>query len=504
MTQTVAAVTARRVAQSIQLSGLDGAGVQVKSRTLAALASRLEGGILIPSDAGFDEAVRLWNGMIKKSPALVVQPVSAADVRETVAFARSNGVLLSVKGGGHHAAGTSLVDGGLTLDMSRLRSVVVDPERRLAHAQGGCRLGDVDRATQAHGLATVLGSDADTGVAGLTLGGGFGYLARRFGWAVDNLEEVEIITADGEVRRAAADENEDLFWALRGGGGNFGIVTRFTFRLHHVGPLITGGVMMWDASIAERVLEIYRKVTEAAPRQLSVALSMRYAPTAQAIPERLRGRPVVGILACHTGNEAQAARDLAPFRAVEAAVDTITRKPYVDQQFVLGFPQPAGFHQYWKSEFLPRLPDGFLDAYRRQASVSTSLLSQLVLFQLGGAVGDRDADATAMGNRDAEYIFFAAGTWRPDDPAGDTHLGWVRSTWEALKPYSSGGNYVNAHNEDEDEGRTRSAYRDSYARLAHVKAAYDPDNFFRMNRNIAPVRQQDAGSADHEPHGGEM
>ncbi len=462
--------------------------VQIDSRRVAELKGRLQGTILLPADAGFAEAARVWNGMIEKRPALVVQPVSTADVREAIAFASDSGLLLSVKGGGHNVAGTALVDGGLMLDMARLRSVTVDPERRLAHVSPGCRLGDVDRATQDYGLATVLGSDADTGVAGLTLGGGFGYLSRRFGWTVDNLEEVEVVTAGGEVRRASAAENEDLFWALCGAGGNFGVVTRFTYRLHPVGPLVTGGVMLWEAAAAERVLETYRRVTESAPRELAVALSMRIGATAETVPERLRGRPVIGIVVCHTGDDRQAEHDLAPFRAIDSAVDTIARRSYVDQQFVLGIPQPAGFHQYLKSEFLPDLPDGFLHAYRRQAGAVTSPLSQLLLFQLGGAIGDRDALATAMGNRDARYIFFASGTWRPDDPAADAHRSWTRSTWEALKPYSSGGNYVNVLSADDDEERTHEAYRDGYERLREVKVRYDPDNFFRANRNIRPAR----------------
>jgi FAD/FMN-containing dehydrogenase len=483
------ASNASAASRSVDIRGWNGADVHVDSAQVKALASRLQGTILGPSDAGFDAATRVWNGMVQQRPAVVIQPMTASDVREVVAFALANRLLLSVKGGGHHVAGTALADRGLTLDMSRMRSLVVDPGRRLVHVEAGCRLGDVDRATQEHGLATVMGSDADTGVAGLTLGGGFGYLSRRFGWTVDNLEEVEIVTADGEAHRAAADENEDLFWAVRGAGGNFGVVTRFTFRLHPVGPLVTGGLMLWPASGVERVLETYRKVTEEAPRELTVALAMRLAPVAEAIPEQLRGRPVIGILACHTGDEAQALRDLAPFREIEAAVDTIHRKPYVDQQFVLGFPQPPGLHQYWKSEFLGALPDEFLKAYRRQGEALTSSRSQLILFQLGGAIGDRDAMATAMGNRDERYIFFAAGTWDPDDPAGERHVAWVRSTWEALASYSSGGNYVNAQDADEDEPRTQAAYRDGYERLRRVKVRYDPDNFFRMNRNIMPARQ---------------
>jgi FAD/FMN-containing dehydrogenase len=373
------------------------------------------------------------------------------------------------------------------LDMARMRQVLVDPRRRLAHVQSGCRLGDVDGATQAHGLATVLGADADTGVAGLTLGGGFGWLTRRFGWAVDNLEEVELVTADGKLRRAAEDENRELFWALRGGGGNFGVVTRFTFRLHEVGPMVTAGTMVWEATAADGVLHAYRQVTESAPRELSVALTMRLGPHSARIPAHLRGRPVIGIVACHSGDPGVADTLLAPFREIPAQVDGITRKAYVDHQFVLGFPQPAGLHTYWKSEFLASLNDGFFDAYQAASAVPTSPLSQVVLVQLGGAIGDRPADATAMANRDAEYIMLANASWPPSDRDSARHIGWARSAWEALRPYSIGGNYVNAHNADEEEERTIEAYRAGYARLARVKAQYDRDNFFRVNRNISPA-----------------
>ena len=484
MAQTVARES---TAASLRVSALDGTSIELGAQALAAITAQLHGRVLRPSDAGFDEAVTVWNGMVSKRPALVVQPVCAADVQAAVSFASERGLLLSVKGGGHHAAGTAIADRGLMLDMSRMRQVAVDPRARLAHVQSGCRLGDVDSATQAHGLATVLGADADTGVAGLTLGGGFGWLTRRFGWAVDNLEEVEVVTADGELRRAAEDENEALFWALRGGGGNFGVVTRFTFRLHEVGPMVTAGLMVWEATAADRVLDVYRQVTEAAPPELSVALTMRLAPHAEKVPAHLRGRPVIGILACHSGDAGAADGLLAPFQKIPAQVDSISRRAYVDHQFVLGFPQPAGLHTYWKSEFLPSLSDGFFDAYKAVSAAPTSPLSQVVLFQLGGAIADRPADATAMGNRDAEYIVLANGTWPPGDPEGPRHIGWVRSAWEALRTYSIGGNYVNAQNADDDEERTLEAYRGGYARLARIKAQYDQDNFFRVNRNISPA-----------------
>lgn len=468
------------------MTGLDGEPFEIGQQALEVLADRLTGELLRPEEPGFPEAVRIWNGMISKRPAAVVRAACANDVRETILFARANGVLLSVKGGGHNVAGTSLTDGGLTIDMSRMRSVEVDPRRRLARVGGGCLLGDVDSATQAYGLATVLGSNSETGVAGLTLGGGFGYLSRRFGLAVDNLEEVELVTANGEVRRVAADENADLFWAVRGGGGNFGVVTRFTFRLHPVGPEITGGLMMWEGERTDEVLTLYRDVTAAAPRELTVMLVVRAIPAVPFVPERYHGKPGIGMNLCHSGDPAQAARDLAPIRAQRPIADIVGPRTYVNQQSILDPMQPQGLHSYWKTEFLPRLSDGALAAIRSQATAIPAPLSLGVIVHLGGAISDAAPDETAFGTRHAEHAFIAAGTWEPADPEPDRHRAWVRAAWEAIHPYAI-GNYVNGQMDDEDEARLREAYGDNLERLAKIKAAYDPENLFRRNRNIAPL-----------------
>jgi FAD/FMN-containing dehydrogenase len=268
----------RMKASTIDVAGLDGGLVRLTAEQLDELDSRVERPVLRAGDAGWDDAVLIWNGMVAKAPALVLQPTSAAHVAAAVGFARGRRLLLSIKGGGHNMAGTSIAERGLTLDMSRMRDVTVDPDARLAHVGSGCLLQDVDRATQAHALATPLGSfNSEVGVAGLTLGGGLGYLTRRFGWTVDSLEEVEIVTADGQIRSAGRDENADLFWALRGGGGNFGVVTRFTFRLHEVGPTITGGLIVWSADRVDDVLATYRDLTESAPRELTAAVTVRLA-----------------------------------------------------------------------------------------------------------------------------------------------------------------------------------------------------------------------------------
>jgi FAD/FMN-containing dehydrogenase len=455
------------------------------SEHLDGLRSRIEGPLLRPGDDGWDDAVLVWNGMVAKVPALVLQPTSARDVATAVGFARDHGILLSIKGGGHNIAGTAIAPGGLTMDMSRLRDVTVDPAAGFAHVGAGCLLKDVDGATQAHGLATVLGFVSETGVAGLMLGGGFGYLTRRFGWAVDNLEAVEVVTADGAIRTANRDEHPDLFWALRGGGGNCGVVTRFTFRLHPVGPTVTGGLIAWSAERADEVLATYRDLTEMAPRELTAAAVVRLAPPAPFVPEQWHGKPIAAIVVCHSGVDAEA--DLTAVRALgDPIVDVIAEKPYTAQQSMLDANEPKGAHRYWKTEFLPGLSSEYLDAFREGAMKLTSPLSQSIIFHLGGALNGRDDDDGAVGNRDARYVSGFAGTWPPGMPA-EPHVAWVRAAWERIRPFSTGGNYVNFQVAEDDAARTAAAYGQNYARLQRVKAAYDPDNLFRVNRNIPPA-----------------
>jgi FAD/FMN-containing dehydrogenase len=470
---------------TIEVAAIEGGRAMLAAQELDALGSRVGGRVLHPGDEGWEEAVLVWNGMVARHPALVLQPISAQDVAAAVRFAFDHGLLLSVKGGGHNIAGTSIAEGGLTLDMSRMRDVAVDPYAKLAHVGPGCLLKHVDHATQEHGLATVLGFVSETGVAGLTLGGGFGYLTRRFGWAVDNLEEVEIVTADGEIRIANRDRNDDLFWAVRGGGGNFGVVTRFTFRLHEVGPTITGGLIAWSATRATEVLRTYRELTELAPRELTAAAIVRLAPPAPFVPPEWHGKPIVAIQVCHSG--ANPAADLAALRALgEPILDTITAKPYTAQQSMLDAMEPKGVHRYWKTEFVPGLSSGYLDTFLAGALKVTTPLSQSVIFHLGGALNERADDDGAVGNRDARYITGFSGTWPPGMPP-DPHVAWVRDAWERIRPFSTGGNYVNFQQAEDDTARTTAAYGRNYQRLQRVKAKYDPENVFRVNRNIPPA-----------------
>jgi hypothetical protein len=467
------------------IAGLDGGHVRISSEQLEQLGARIDGRILCAGDEGWDDAVLVWNAMVTKLPAFVVQPESAHDVAAVVDFARKHRVLLSVKGGGHNIAGTCIAENGVMLDMARMRTVAVDPAAKLAHVGSGCLLGDVDRAAQEHGLATTLGFVSETGVAGLTLGGGFGYLARRFGWAVDNLEEVEIVTADGTIRIADRERDPDLFWALRGGGGNFGIVTRFTFRLHEVGPTITGGLVLWSADRAAEVLGVYRDLTRTAPRELATGAAILTAPPAPFVPPEWQGKRAVGILVCHTG--ASPDRNLEPIRALGAPIaDLIGPLPYTAQQSLMNDMDPKGLNQYWKAEFLAELTPAYLDVFREQALRAASPLSYSVIFHIGGALNERAPDDGAVGNRDATFISGFSGVWEPGE-AAEPHIDWVRQAWSSILPFSTGGNYVNFQLAEDDESRTAAAYGQNYERLRRVKAAYDPENLFRVNRNISPA-----------------
>jgi FAD/FMN-containing dehydrogenase len=472
---------------SLQITSLAGDARSVSDDVLASLAASLDGSLLYPDDDAFAEATLLWNGMIKKRPAVVIRPASVQDVVRAIGFVRDNELELSIKGGGHNIAGLALSDGGVTLDMSGMRDVSVDPNARLARVGAGCALGDVDRATQQHGLATTLGFVSGTGLAGLTLGGGFGYLTRRFGWTIDSLEEVEIVTADGTVRHVSRTVDHDLFWALRGGGGNFGVVTEFVYRLYPVGPQVTAGLIAWPAARADEVLDAFRAVAESAPRELTLVVLMRNAPPAPWVPEAAHGTPVIIIVACHSGSTDQASADLAPIKAIgEPLADLIQVKEYVAQQTLLDATMPKGNHYYWKSEFVPGLGDELLATYRAQVADSTAPANQVVLFQVDGALNEHPEDDGAMGNRDAAFACVIQSMWAPDSPAGDDNRAWVRRAWDAIRPFSTGGNYVNFQTADDPDERTAESYRSNYGRLAAIKAHYDATNLFRVNRNIQP------------------
>ena len=459
----------------------------VRALEAEALRERLHGPLLLPADTDFAEVTRLWNGSITKSPGLIVQATGTADVVAAVDFARDHSVAVAVRGGGHNIGGTALAEGGVTIDMSLLRGVVVDAAARTATVAPGALLADVDRATQSHGLATPLGFISEVGVAGLTLGGGLGYLTRRFGWTVDNLLAVDIVTADGALRTAGRDEHDDLFWGVRGAGANLGVVTSFTFRLHDVGPTVVGGLIAWPFARAEEILDAYRTLTSDAPRELAVWCNLLRAPAAPFVPAEWHGEQVCAMAVCFSGDVAAAAEVLAPIRALgDPVFDLVAERPYTEMQWLLDATEPKGEHYYWRTEYVAELSDGLLANQVRLAAACPIPAAQIALLHIGGALNEHAADDGAVGNRDARYACGVIGAWSPGESRADEYRRWVRDGGESLRPFSTGGSYINFQTDDEDEARVRASYGANYDRLVAIKRRYDPANVFRSNRNVSP------------------
>ena len=467
------------------LTGLDGATAALEPEMLQAFKAGFKGPVLTPEDAGYDEQRKIWNAMIDRRPGLIVRCTGTVDVVQAVRFARRHRLLLSVRGGGHNIAGLAVCDGGLMIDMSLLKGVWVDAHRRTARAQAGCTLGDVDRETQLHGLAAVLGFVSATGIAGLTVGGGFGYLTRRHGWTCDNLVSMEVVTADGEVVRASADENAELFWALRGGGGNFGIVTSFEYRLVPVGPEILGGAIAWRGEDAHRVLEAYREFSAKAPRELTSVMVLRIAPPAPWLPKEIHGQPIAAIFVCHSGKIEDGEALLAPLRALGTPVaDIVTRRPYTQMQSLLDATQPKGRRYYWKSHYVGAIQPGLTDLAVEHAARIVSPHSAVILFQVGGAIGELPADHSPAGNRDAAYVLNITASWeKPEDDAAN--IRWARDCFDATRGCSTGGTYVNFLTEEEGADRIEAAYgKPTLQRLAALKRRFDPDDLFRHTKRV--------------------
>ena len=450
------------------------------------LQTRLRGALLFPAAAGYDEARSVWNAMIDRRPALIARCLGVADVLSCVHFARERGVTVSIKGGGHNISGLAVCDGGLMLDMSLMRGVWVDPGARAARAQAGCLIGDVDRETQLHGLAAVLGFISTTGVAGLTVGGGFGYTTRRFGWTSDNVLSMDVVTADGRLVRASEEHHPDLFWGLRGGGGNFGIVTGFEYRLHPIGPEVMAGAIAWHADAAPKVLEMYHTLTEQAPPELTCVAILRKAPPAPWLPPDVHGKPIIALIVCHSGSVETGEKLVAPIKAFGSPVgDIVQRRPYVSQQTLLDATQPKGRRYYWKSEYLPGLRPDLLAGVVEHARRMPSPHSGVILFPIDGAIQDLPEDHSAVGNRDARVVLNITASWeKPEDDAAN--IEWARTAWRDLRRFSTGGTYVNFLTEEEGDERVRAAYGKNYERLAEVKTRWDSGNVFRMNKNVPP------------------
>ncbi|HEX5133525.1 MAG TPA: FAD-binding oxidoreductase [Candidatus Krumholzibacteria bacterium] len=473
---------------ALSVTDRDGKKFDLDMARVDALRAALRGTLLTPEAPGYDESRALWNGMIDRRPALIVRCLGVSDVVTCVNFAREHGIALSMKGGGHNIAGLACCDGGLMLDFCNMRGVWVDSALRVAHAQGGCLLGDVDRETQLHGLAAPLGFVSLTGIAGLTLGGGFGYMSRQYGWTSDNVRSMTVVTAHGKIVRASEKENADLFWGLRGGGGNFGAVVDIEYSLYPLGPEIFGGAVVWRADSTLEVMELFRKTAAAAPPELTLVLVLRIAPPAPWIDKDVHGKPIAMILACHTGKVAEAEKLLAPIKAFGKPVgDMMQRRPYVTQQNLLDATQPKGRRYYWKSEFVSSFEPELFAKLKEHGDRLQSPHSAAILFQLGGAIGKLPDSHSAVGNRGTGGLFNITAAW--DAPADDAkNVDWARKAWQDLKQFSTGGTYVNFLNEEEAGERIQDAYGGNLARLAEIKRAWDPDNLFRMNKNITPAR----------------
>jgi FAD/FMN-containing dehydrogenase len=450
------------------------------------LRTRVRGQVIVRDEAGFEDARTVWNAMIDRQPAVAVRCSDTSDVIAAVGFAREHDLLICIKGGGHNIAGLAVADGGMLLDMSGMRSVWVDPVRKIAHAQAGCLLADVDRETQVHGLAAVLGFVSATGIAGLTLGGGFGYLTRRWGWTADTVTGMDVVTAEGKLVRASQQENQDLFWGLRGGGGNFGVVTGIDYTLYPVGPEVLGGPVAWPASEAPKVLELYRNLAEEAPRELTLVALMRPAPPAPWLPAEWHGKPIVAILACYSGDPEEGEKVVAPIKNFGTPIGSaLARRPYVQMQSLLDATQPKGRRYYWKSEYLPGIEPALCDKAIEHAARIQSPHTGVIFFQIGGALNDLGEDHSPAGNRGARYVLNIAGAWEGAE-ADEANIAWARDAWQDMREFSTGGNYINFLTEDETPERVEAALGGAIQRLREVKTAWDPENVFRTNRNINP------------------
>jgi len=472
--------------QSLTYLTLDKDVRQVRQQDVDAFAAQVSGGILTAADAAYDEARKVWNGTVDRRPALIARCMNDADVQAGVRFAAAHRMLMSVRGGGHHIAGNAVAEGGLMLDMSGMRSIEIDPVKRTARVAPGALLGDFDSAAQAHGLATPLGINSTTGVAGLTLGGGFGWLTRRHGLSIDNLLSATVVTADGAVRVASATSQPDLFWALRGGGGNFGVVTSFEFQLHPVGPEVYGGLVVYPFSQARQVLRAWRDFTMNAPDELSVWAVLRKAPPLPFLPESVHGKEVVVLPLVYCGNMEDGERMAAPVLKFGDPVGVhVGPVPYAGFQTAFDPLLAAGGRNYWKSNNFASLSDAALDGVISSVAFLPGPECEIFIAQLGGAMGRVKMTATAFAGRDARYIMNVHGRW--SDPKDDDKVrAWARRAFEDAAPHATGSGYVNFLTEDEGE-RVSASYGVNYARLQEIKQRFDPDNLFRMNLNIAPA-----------------
>ena len=450
------------------------------------LRSGFKGELLLPSDSAYDSARKIWNATIDKRPALIARCAVPSDIVLGINFARENGLVLAVRGGGHNIAGSAMCNDGLVIDLSKMKAARVVPKTRRVSIEGGATLADLDAATQVHGLATPVGINSTTGIAGLTLGGGFGWLSRKYGMTVDNLESAEVVTAAGDSLHTSRTEHPDLFWALQGGGGNFGVVSSFEFRLHPVGPDVLSGLIVYPLSAAKSVLQQYREFVRNSPEELTVWTILRHAPPLPFLPAEVHGKPIIALALMYLGDPKKGESLIEPLRKFGKALgEHIGVQPYVAWQQAFDPLLTAGARNYWKSHNFSTLQDELFDVAIEQIQKAPSPQCEVFFASIGGATARPASDATAYSHRDIQYIMNVHGRW--DEVGEDARcINWARDCFNASAPFASGGVYVNFLTADEGD-RVRSAYGPNYDRLARVKRQYDPDNLFRTNQNIRPA-----------------
>jgi FAD/FMN-containing dehydrogenase len=455
------------------------------NETIEGLKTNVKGHVVLPDDPNYDEVREIWNAMIDRRPAVIVQCAEADDIPHVITFARENGLEISIRGAGHNIAGNAVCDNGVMIDLSTMTNVRIDAQKRRAYVEPGATLGNFDSSAQLHGLATPVGVNSTTGIAGLTIGGGFGWLTRKYGMTIDNLISAEVITANGNKIRTSENENADLFWAIRGGGGNFGIVTEFEFALHLVGPEILAGLIVFPFSQAKQVLTQYRQFAESAPEELNVWVVLRKAPPLPFIPENVHGKEVIVLSVFYVGDIVEGEKLIEPLRSFgDAYGEHIGVQPYVDWQQVFDPLLTRGARNYWKSHNFTELRDGVLDAIAEFAGKLPSPQCEIFIALIAGASNRVSATATAYYHRDAKFVLNVHGRW--DDVAQDKICtAWAREFFQASAPYASAGGYVNFMTEEEGD-RVAAAYGSNYDRLVQIKKRYDPENIFHLNQNIKP------------------
>jgi FAD/FMN-containing dehydrogenase len=459
----------------------------LKEATVQQFKTSLRGALLRPGDDGYDTARKVFNAMIDKRPALIACCTGVADVINAVHFAQAHQVLVAVRGGGHHAAGHSVCEGGLVIDLSPMKGTRVDPIRQTVHAQGGVTWGEFDRETAAFGLATTGGMISTTGIAGLTLGGGIGWLCRKYGLSCDNLLSADVVTAEGTFLTVNAREHADLFWGLRGGGGNFGLITAFEYRLHPVAQVL-GGFLAYPLAQAKSLLTFLREYLPTTPENLTVLIVFMTAPADPRLPPAVHNTVVVAPAVCFTGSLPEGEHVLQPLRTFGTpAMDTIGPMPYTALQTLFDWLEPPGLHRYWKSAYVQDLSEGVIDVMIEGAATMTSPRSHLHVMQLGGAISRVGEEDTAFSHRETPYECYIVDNWTNPEEA-DRHVAWGRQTWSALQAFSPGTGYLNRNSDEEDQARLRTTYgARKYERLVALKNRYDPTNLFRLNHNIKPT-----------------